>query len=82
LVTSVCGIDAKGPTATRDAYVDRCATGEIPADVPTEVAAILARHAPAAARLNDFSARLRAASCPADIRRATRREGHIPDSLG
>lgn len=32
----------------------RCAGGDIPADVPDVVAGVLARHAPAAARMNDF----------------------------
>ena len=30
LVTSVCGIEAKGSTATRDAYVEQCANAHIP----------------------------------------------------
>jgi hypothetical protein len=55
LVTAVCGITvpANGPVA-RNEYVHRCAAGHIPDDVPPAVAAIVARHAPAAARLNDF----------------------------
>lgn len=62
LVTAVCGVP--GPASTgrgldaRNRYVRRCADGEIPQDVPTAVATILARHAPAAARMNDFCARL------------------------
>jgi hypothetical protein len=51
LVTDVCGVTA---LADRNAYVRRCAAGGIPDDVPENVAAVLARHAPAAAPVNDF----------------------------
>ncbi|HEX3591846.1 MAG TPA: serine/threonine protein phosphatase, partial [Pseudonocardiaceae bacterium] len=51
LVTDVCGVTA---LADRNAYVRRCAAGGIPDDVPENVAAVLARHAPAAAAVNDF----------------------------
>ncbi|BEL04353.1 hypothetical protein Q0Z83_025440 [Actinoplanes sichuanensis] len=60
LVTSACGVSVpadSGPVA-RDQFVRRCATGDIPADVPPSVAEIIARHAPAAARMNDFCWRL------------------------
>ncbi|MEV1119465.1 serine/threonine protein phosphatase [Actinosynnema sp. NPDC049800] len=60
LVTDVCGVRVPPgdvPTA-RNAYVRRCAAGDIPDDVPPAVAAILSRHAPAAARLNAFYWRL------------------------
>jgi hypothetical protein len=60
LVTTACGVPvpaAGGPVA-RNAYVRRCAGGDIPRDVPAPVAGILARHAPAAARMNDFTWRL------------------------
>ncbi|MGW4767205.1 serine/threonine protein phosphatase [Nocardia sp. NPDC004278] len=56
LVTDVCGIPmptSGGPVA-RNEYVLQCATGHIPDDVPPVVAAILARHAPAAAKMNAF----------------------------
>ncbi|WP_194836736.1 serine/threonine protein phosphatase [Nocardia sp. XZ_19_369] len=56
LVTDVCGIPTPlsgGPIA-RNEYVLQCAAGHIPDDVPPAVAAILARHAPAAAKLNAF----------------------------
>jgi hypothetical protein len=56
LVTTVCGVpvpEAGGPVV-RNAYVRRCADGTIPHDVPPVVASILARHAPAAARMNNF----------------------------
>lgn len=62
LVTTVCGLQA--PTSAghaldaRNSYVTRCADGDVPHDVPTAVATILARHAAAAARMNDFCARL------------------------
>ncbi|GAA0578141.1 hypothetical protein GCM10010172_73720 [Paractinoplanes ferrugineus] len=60
LVTTVCGVagPVPGEPAARDAYVRRCAAGDLPGDVPESVAAILARHAPAAARMNDFCRRL------------------------
>jgi hypothetical protein len=60
LVTTACGVPMPthgGPTA-RNAYVARCASGDVPLDVPVAVAAILRRHAPAAARMNDFHWRL------------------------
>lgn len=43
-----------GGTAARNEYVRRCAEGRIPDDLPKAVAGILARHAPAAARMNAF----------------------------
>lgn len=60
LVTSVCGVPvpADGGPIARDQFVRRCATGDIPPDVPPPVAEIIARHAPAAARMNDFCWRL------------------------
>lgn len=60
LVTTVCGIPmpAAGGPADRNRYVRRCASGDIPQDVPAAVAEILARHAAAAARMNDFCWRL------------------------
>jgi hypothetical protein len=56
LVTAVCGIPipATGGPVARNRYVRRCATGHIPDDLPPTVAAILARHAPTAARMNTF----------------------------
>ncbi|GIG39262.1 serine/threonine protein phosphatase [Cellulomonas phragmiteti] len=60
LVTTVCGVPVppSGGPAERNAYVRRCATGDVPPDVPEPVAGILARHAAAAARMNDFCWRL------------------------
>ena len=60
LVTTVCGVPvpAGGGPVARDVYVRRCASGDIPQGVPAAVAGILARHAPAAARMNDFCWRL------------------------
>lgn len=52
LVTAVCGVD--GEPAVRNEYVRRCAEGHLPDGLPPDVAAILARHAPAAARSNDL----------------------------
>lgn len=43
-----------GNTAARNEYVRRCADGQIPDDLPKVVAGILARHAPAAVRMNAF----------------------------
>ncbi|MGV0156068.1 serine/threonine protein phosphatase [Rhodococcus sp. GB-02] len=60
LVTEVCGVPrptSGGPVA-RNEYVRWCATGHIPGDVAPGVAAILTRHAPAAAEMNDFYWRL------------------------
>ncbi|SNY37285.1 serine/threonine protein phosphatase [Paractinoplanes atraurantiacus] len=54
LVTSACGV----PLPARDSYVRRCADGDIPSNVPFPVVEILARHAPAAARMNAFCYRL------------------------
>ncbi|AVT34153.1 serine/threonine protein phosphatase [Plantactinospora sp. BC1] len=56
LVTRVCGVPtpASGGPVARNEYVRRCADGDIPPDVPGTVAGILARHTPAAARMNDF----------------------------
>jgi hypothetical protein len=60
LVTTVCGVEtpADSPPVARNEYVRRCAAGHLPDDVPPAVAAILARHAPAAARMNSFYWRL------------------------
>lgn len=60
LVTAVCGVPVPtsgGPVA-RNQYVLQCAAGHIPDDVPPVVAAILTRHAPAAAKMNAFYWRL------------------------
>lgn len=60
LVIDVCGVPvpATGGPVARNEYVLRCAAGDIPDDVPPAVAAILARHAPAAAKMNAFYWRL------------------------
>jgi hypothetical protein len=56
LVTAACGIrvPASGGPVARNKYVRRCAAGHIPGGVPPAVATLLARHAPAAARMNSF----------------------------
>ncbi|XVV01698.1 serine/threonine protein phosphatase [Actinosynnema sp. CA-248983] len=56
LVVAVCGVEVPvgGAPVARNEYVRRCAGGDVPGDVPEVVADILARHAPAAARMNDF----------------------------
>jgi hypothetical protein len=56
VVTAVCGVamPASGGPVARNEYVRRCADGDIPDGVPPAVAAVLARHAPAAARMNGF----------------------------
>lgn len=56
VVTAICGVPMPvtgGPVA-RNEYVRRCATDDIPDDVPPVVAEILGRHAPAAALMNSF----------------------------
>lgn len=60
LATTVCGVTvpADGDPAAREAFVRRCAEGGIPHDVPSPVSGILARHAPAAARMNAFHRKL------------------------
>ncbi|MET8797626.1 serine/threonine protein phosphatase [Nocardia sp. NPDC004568] len=60
LVTDVCGIPVppgEAPDA-RNEYVRRCAAGHLPDDVSPVVAAILSRHAPAAAQMNAFYRKL------------------------
>lgn len=52
LATEVCGVSTV--PAARNAFVGRCARGDIPDRVPQPLAAILARHAPAAARMNSL----------------------------
>lgn len=54
---TVCGVPSGHPVA-HDEYVDQCAAGRVPEDVPPTVAAILTRHAPAAAKMNPFYGRL------------------------
>jgi hypothetical protein len=60
LVSSVCGLPVQSgdDLAARNAFVRRCASGDIPENVLSAVAGLLARHAPAAARMNDFCWRL------------------------
>ncbi|MEU6559776.1 serine/threonine protein phosphatase [Nocardia nova] len=60
LVTEVCGATTPPGSGivARNEYVRRCAAGYIPDDVPPAVAAILTRHAPAAAKMNAFYWRL------------------------
>lgn len=60
LVTDACGIPASpsaGGVGARE-YIDQCAAGRIPDDVPPAVAAILSRHAPAAATMSAFYRKL------------------------
>jgi hypothetical protein len=52
LATEVCGV-SRVPAA-RNEFVAWCATGGVPRNVPPHVAAIIARHAPAAARSNSL----------------------------
>lgn len=60
LVTAACGVEIPPgePPVARNAYVRRCAERGVPSDVPAEVAPVIARHAAAAARMNDFCWRL------------------------
>jgi hypothetical protein len=53
LVTDVCGVPRGAPVA-HDEYVRQCAAGRVTNDLPPTVAAILTRHAPAAAKMNAF----------------------------
>lgn len=80
LVTAICGVpdQAGSPPVARNEYVARCAAGEIPNDVPSGIAAILARNAPAAARMNGFYWKLFAGDLSAKYPAPTllpRREG-------
>lgn len=52
LATEVCGVS--GVPAARNEFVGRCAQGDLPDHLPPAPAAILARHAPAAARSNSL----------------------------
>lgn len=60
LVTTVCDlpVSTSDDLAARNAFVRRCANGDIPQNMPAVVAGILARHAPSAAEMNDFCWRL------------------------
>jgi hypothetical protein len=76
LVARVAGIAAPGPPAERNEYIRRCAAGAEPTGVPAPIAAIISRHAPAAAVMNDFYWEFfgtsRATPYPAeDVERAT-----------
>lgn len=57
LVTDVCGVPS-GDTVAHNGYVRQCAAGRVPDDLPPTVAAMLMRHAPAAAKMNAFYGRL------------------------
>jgi hypothetical protein len=57
LVTDVCGVPG-GDRIAHDGYIRQCATGHTPHDVPPRIAAILTRHAPAAAKMNAFYGKL------------------------
>lgn len=60
VVTTTCEVPrlAEDGVAARNAYVRRCAEGDIPSDVPGPVRGVLSRHSAAAARMNDFCWRL------------------------
>ncbi len=60
LVASVCGVPVptKSDSVARNLFVQQCATGDIPPNVPAHIAEIIARHAPAAAGMNEFCCRL------------------------
>lgn len=57
LVTDVCGVP-KGSPVVHDEYIRQCAAGTMPNYVPPRIAAVLARHAPAAAKMNAFYRKL------------------------
>ncbi|MFD8564557.1 hypothetical protein ACFV1N_45450 [Streptosporangium canum] len=56
LFTNVCGVATprEGGPVQRNEYIRACAAGAVPADAPPAVTAVLRRHAPAAATMNDF----------------------------
>lgn len=60
LVTTVRGVTGTTSSglAVRNAYVRKCASGDLPQYVPAAILGILAWHAPAAAAMNDFCWRL------------------------
>jgi hypothetical protein len=53
-----CGVPVNDGFNARDWYIQRCANGDIPQDVPAAVAGALARHAAVAVRMNEFCLRL------------------------
>jgi hypothetical protein len=57
LVTDVCGVP-EGNAVAHDEYIRQCAAGTMPDYVPPRIAAVLARHAPAAAKMNAFYRKL------------------------
>lgn len=57
LVTDVCAVPKGNPIAHSE-FVRQCAAGRVPDDVPSTVAAILIRHASAAAKMDAFYGRL------------------------
>ena len=72
LVTSVCGVGAsdEGGLTERNDYIRACAAGSEPVGAPAGVAAVIRKHAPVAAIMNDFYRDLftvsRAAPYPAE----------------
>ncbi|MFE6924525.1 hypothetical protein ACFVAV_26115 [Nocardia sp. NPDC057663] len=60
-----------GRAPIADEYVVQCAAGRIPNDVSQDVAAILARHAPAAAKMNAFYWKLFGGDIHAEYQSAT-----------
>ena len=71
LVTATCGLPEQvGPPSIRNEFVARCAEGDIPDDVPPVAAGILARHAPAAAKMNGHYWRLFGGELDAEYGRA------------
>jgi hypothetical protein len=86
LVTNVCGVVTPrhgGPTE-RNERVRAFAAGEVPTGVPPLAAAMIGRHAPVAAVMNDFYRELfgvdRATPYPrAAVERALRASGSTPD---
>ncbi|GGS95268.1 protein kinase family protein [Streptomyces violaceus] len=74
LATALYGYDAEG----RSAFVRACANGEIPTDLPAQIASIFSRHAPIAAVMGDFHHELQQESrtTPYPLE-AIRRIGHL-----
>jgi hypothetical protein len=68
------GYDAEG----RSAFLRACANGEIPTDLPAQIASIFSRHAPIASVMGDFHHELQQESrtTPYPLE-AIRRIGHL-----
>ncbi|MER7007669.1 serine/threonine protein phosphatase [Dactylosporangium sp. NPDC000555] len=85
MVTNVAGVTdpgAGGPVE-RNAYIRRCAAGARPTGVPTRVAALINRYAPAATVINDFYWSLfgESRATPYPLEKITQALAQIPGGL-